>query len=247
LRLDAHVGILEFEAGTHNHLNLALMAAMADAIAEFEQNATCRAIVIAAGGPCFSAGADFGTSSAGASRDPSDFYAQALRLFNGRKPIVAAVHGAAIGAGLGLALAADFRVGCAEARFSANFNRLGIHPGFGLSVTLPRVVGAQQAALLFYTGRRIGGQEAHRIGMIDAMVPPADVRPRAIALATEIAESAPEAVESTRFTLRSALAEVVAQANRREIEIQREQFASADFREGVAAMAARRLPEFTRC
>ena len=67
--------------------------------------------------------------------------------------------------GLGLALVADFRVVAPEARFSANFNRLGFHPGFGLSVTLPRLVGPQKAALLFYTGRRIGGEEAVRIGL----------------------------------------------------------------------------------
>jgi len=55
-------------------------------------------------------------------------------------------------------------VTCPEARFSANFNRLGFHPGFGLSLTLPRLVGAQKAAMLFYTGRRIGGEEAVAIG-----------------------------------------------------------------------------------
>ena len=97
-------------------------------------------------------------------------YKEATRLFRARKPVVAAVHGAAVGGGLGLALVADFRVTCAEARFSANFNRLGFHPGFGLTTTLPRLVGPQQAALLFYTGRRIAGDEAVRIGLADLLV-----------------------------------------------------------------------------
>ena len=99
-------------------------------------------------------------------------------------------QGAAIGGGLGLALVADFRVTCQEARFSANFNRLGFHPGFGLTATLPRLVGAQQAALLFYTGRRIPGDEAVRIGLADLLVPQAEVRSAAEALAFEIAQSA---------------------------------------------------------
>ena len=180
------------------------------------------------------------------SRDPSAFYEQAMKLYRSRKPIVAAVEGAAIGAGLGPALLADLRITCREARFSANFNRLGFHPGFGMSVTLPRPVGEQQAALLFYTGRRIDGAEAVRIGLADAPGRPGEVLSRATALAHEIAASAPLAVESTRETLRLGLAERVVAANRRELEIQRVQFATADFREGVAAMAERRAPLFQR-
>jgi enoyl-CoA hydratase/carnithine racemase len=128
----------------------------------------------------------------------------------------------------------------------ANFNRLGFHPGFGLSLTLPRLVGAQQAALLFYTGRRIGGEEALRIGLVDQLVRADEVRTSALALAAEIALSAPLAVESTRATLRRGLAEAVAAANRRERELQCVQFASEDFKEGVQAMAERRAPRFLR-
>jgi len=107
-----------------------------------------RVVVLAAEGKAFSAGAEFKQGGGeDASRNTADFYGHALRLFRTAKPIVAAVQGAAVGAGLGLALVADFRVTCNEARFSANFNRLGFHPGFGLSLTLPRLVGEQQAAL----------------------------------------------------------------------------------------------------
>ena len=94
-------------------------------------------------------------------------------MFACRKPVVAAVQGPAIGGGLGVALVADFRVTCAEAKFSANFNRLGFHPGFGLSATLPRLVGVQKAAMLFYTGRRINGTEAAAMGLADLLVPQA--------------------------------------------------------------------------
>jgi enoyl-CoA hydratase/carnithine racemase len=158
--------------------------------------------------------------------------------------VVAAVHGPAIGGGLGLALVADFRVTCVEARFSANFNRLGFHPGFGLSVTLPRLVGVQQASLLFYSGRRIDGQEAHRIGLADVLVAQDRVRTCALELAQEIAGSAPLAVQSTRATLRAGLVEQIRLAVARESMEQQGQFLTDDFREGVAAMAARRPPQF---
>src|ERR1051326_7546616 len=132
----------------------------------------------------------------------SHLYKEAIRLFRTKKPIVGAVHGAAVGGGLGLALVPDFRVTCTEARFSANFNRLGFHPGFGLTATLPRLVGAQQAALLFYTGRRIPGDEAVRIGLADLLVPQAEVRSAAQALALEIGQSSPLDVLAPRQTAR---------------------------------------------
>ena len=139
---------------------------------------------------------------------------------------------------------ADFRVACVEARFSANFNRLGFHPGFGLSLTLPRLIGEQQASLMFYTGRRIDGAAAQAMGLIDLLVDQPQVLAAALALAQEIATSAPLAVESTRATLREGLANAVLQANQRECAIQRSEFTTDDFREGVTAMAARRAPVF---
>jgi enoyl-CoA hydratase/carnithine racemase len=160
--------------------------------------------------------------------------------------IVLAVQGPAVGGGLGLALVADFRVTCAEARFSANFARLGFHPGFALSCTLPRLVGPQQAALLLYTGRRVNGEEAVRIGLADELVAQDQVRARAQALAEEIAASAPIAVESVRASLRAGLVDAVRAAVEREAGEQRLHFQTRDFREGVAATAQRREPVFGR-
>lgn len=241
-----HVAHVVLTRPPHNYVDEDVMRRLADALEALDADAACRAIVISSGASAFCAGADFGaprhtpTSEA----DPSSFYVQAMRLFRGRKPIVAAIEGAAVGAGLGLALVADFRVACAEARFSANFNRLGFHPGFGLSLTLPRLIGEQQASLMFYTGRRIDGVKAEALGLIDVLVDKAQVLPTALALAEEIATSAPLAVESTRATLRRGLADAIVQANRHECAIQRTEFATEDFREGVAAMAARRTPVF---
>jgi len=242
----AHVAVLELQRPPHNHLNAETLAELADALERLDADPECRAVVLAAEGRVFSAGAEFQQGKEDASRNTADFYNHAMRLFRTAKPIVAAVQGAAVGAGLGLAVAADFRVACSAARFSANFNRLGFHPGFGLSLTLPRLIGDQQAALLFYTGRRINGQEAHRIGLVDVLVQTHEVRRAALELAGEIAASAPMAVESTRATLRSPWVERITEVNRKELALQRVQFASEDFREGVAAMAQRRLPVFRR-
>ena len=245
--LKDRVGTVTINRPPNNFFDKALIAAIGDAFDAFDRDTGCRAIVLAAEGKAFCAGADFASRPAtGASDDGTGkhLYKEAVRLFRTKKPVVAAVHGAAIGGGLGLAVMADFRVTCAEARFSANFNRLGFHPGFGLTTTLPRLVGPQKAALLFYTGRRVSGEEAVAMGLADLLVPQAEVRSAANAFAIEIAQSAPLAVVSTRETLRRGLADAVEAATERELIEQEWQRRTEDFREGVKAMAERRLPDF---
>lgn len=245
---DGPVACVEINRPPHNFFTIGLIARLADAFEDLEADRRCHALVLAAQGRSFCAGADFSTREATPEqRSPralNPLYAEAIRLFACRKPVVAAVHGAAVGGGLGLALVADFRVTCNEARFSANFTRLGFHPGFGLSVTLPRLVGTQKAALLLYTGRRIGGDEAVAIGLADLLVPQQQVRGEALRLAHEIATSAPLAVQSTRDTLRQGLVEQIRLAVARESAEQTAQFRTADFTEGVTAMAERREPRF---
>ncbi|MBI5258060.1 MAG: enoyl-CoA hydratase/isomerase family protein [Burkholderiales bacterium] len=245
---DGAVATVEMRRPPHNFFDIPLIRQLADAFEALEADRRCHAIVLAAQGTSFCAGADFSKRDATppqrSPRGVNPIYDEALRLFACTKPVVAAVQGPAVGGGLGVALVADFRVSCAEARFSANFNRLGFHPGFGLSATLPRLVGVQQAALLFYTGRRIGGEEALRIGLVDQLVPQDQVRSAAQALAREIAISAPLAVQATRVTLRQGLVEQIRIAVARESTEQNAQFKTADFKEGVAAMAARREPQF---
>ena len=245
---DGHVAVVEMRRPPHNFFDVPLIAALADALESLEADPDCRAVVLCAQGSSFCAGADFSRREAAPERASpravNPVYHEALRMFATGKPIVAAIQGPAVGGGLGLALVADFRIACPEARFSANFNRLGFHPGFGLSVTLPRLVGEQKAALLFYTGRRIDGAEAAAIGLADELVPAERVRPRAIELATEIATSSPLAVQSTRATLRAGLVERIRAAVARESVEQNRQFRSEDFREGVKAMAERRPPVF---
>ncbi|HUM16241.1 MAG TPA: enoyl-CoA hydratase/isomerase family protein, partial [Candidatus Nitrosotalea sp.] len=206
------VGQIEIQRPPHNYFDNAMINQIADALEAFDADASCRAVVLCAQGKSFCAGADLpnrpatgsGGEGGGAAKH---LYKEATRIFRSKKPIVAAVQGAAIGGGLGLAMVADFRVTCSEARFSANFNRLGFHPGFALTYTLPRLIGQQKANLLFYTGRRVPGDEAVAMGMADVLAPLEEVRSAATALATEIAQSAPLAVIATRETMRRGFAD----------------------------------------
>jgi enoyl-CoA hydratase/carnithine racemase len=242
-----HVATVEMHRPPNNFFDTTLIAEIGAAYEALDRDPACRAIVLAAEGKAFCAGADLAGRGAVAAGDAPQrhLYKEAIRLFRTRKPVVAAVHGAAVGGGLGLALSADFRVTCAEARFSANFSRLGFHQGFGLSVTLPRLVGPQKAALLLYTGRRVPGDEAVTIGLADKLVAESDVRKEAIALAAEIAISAPLAIQSIRETLRRGLADQVEAATERELVEQDWQRKTEDFKEGVSAMSARRTPNFS--
>jgi enoyl-CoA hydratase/carnithine racemase len=257
---DDHVATLTMHRPPNNHIDVALVDSLAAALADLDRDPRCRAVVLAADGRHFCAGGDFrpddgarapassaGSASAGSpgsSADRRSVYDEAHRLFETTKPIVAAVQGAAIGAGLGLALVADFRVAAPEARFSANFARLGFHHGFVLSATLPRVVGQQKALELLYTGRRLGGEEAVAIGLADRLAPLPQLRETARELAVEIARSAPLAVASIRRTMRRELAEQVRAAIPRERAEQDRLRITEDWKEGVRAMADRRLPDF---
>jgi enoyl-CoA hydratase/carnithine racemase len=253
VEMHGFVALIEIRRPPNNFFDIALIQEIAETLEALDQDAGCRAVVLAAQGKAFCAGANFGDGSTlnregqrpgEASAPVQHLYMEAVRLFRTAKPIIAAVHGAAVGGGLGLAMVADFRVTCPEARFCGNFTRLGFHPGFGLTVTLPEVIGKTKAALMFYTSRRFTGEEAYKMGLADVLVPQAEVRQAALALAAEIAENAPLGVAATRATMRAGLADRVKAATEHELDVQRRLRATDDFKEGVKAMAERRVPNF---
>lgn len=242
---DDHIATIEFDRAPNNFIDVDLATSIADAIADLEGNAECRAIILRSVGRHFCAGAQL---SPAADDLPSDagnpLYDQVARMFRGSVPIVAIVQGAAIGAGLGLALAADFRVACPEARFGATFARLGFHQGFGITATLPRVVGEQHAMDMLYSGRRVKGDEAHAMGLCDRVVPVSGLDDAAREIALGIAGSAPLAVRAIRRTMRGSLANDVTAATALEHAAQQILRRTEDYKEGVAATAERREPEF---
>lgn len=247
VQVRGHVALLLFQNPPNNFATVGLLRLLADALERLDHEPDVRAIVLASEGKSFCAGADLVSPNGfGAKGDDPlrEFYDQAIRIFSGRKPIVAAIQGAAIGAGLGLAVAADFRVAAPEARFSANFTRLGFHPGFGLTCTLPRLVGHQRAAQMFLSAARYTAEEVAAWGLVDRMSSLDKLRESALGFAGEIAENAPLALLATRATLRGNLVEQVrlalAHEHRQQLLLQ----PTEDFAEGIRAMAERRPGNF---
>ncbi len=250
-----HVVVAELQAGPHNFASAALMNELGDALLGAELEGA-RAAVICSEGKSFCAGAQFEKNSddraggfsqfvAASTETPiGPFYESAVRLFTVKIPMVAAVHGPAVGAGFGLATACDLRVISTTAFMATNFVRLGIHPGFGISLTLPELIGPTRAADVLLTGRRIYGEEAMALGLVNRLVAAEEVRSTAIALATEIAAGAPLATQATRATMRNGLYERVRAQLAHERTTQDWLSATADAEEGIAAMLERRDPIF---
>lgn len=235
------VYVVSLHRPPNNFFDTALLAELADAYEKVATETSCRAIVLRSEGKHFCAGLDFARNK---EQDIAALYRHALRLFAAPLPVVAAVQGGAIGGGLGLALSADFRVATPTSRFSANFARLGFHHGFGLTVTLPRIVGEQRAADLLYTGRRLDGAEGHVLGLCDQLVDEAELLAAATAYASVLAGSGPLAVRSIRATLRQGLVDRLRLAMDHECAEQESLRGTHDFAEGIAASAARREPHF---
>jgi 2-(1,2-epoxy-1,2-dihydrophenyl)acetyl-CoA isomerase len=252
---DDYVATAEIRRPPNNFFDLDLIDSLVQAFGDLDDADGCRAIVLCAEGKNFCAGAQFGKDGGRGGGEvvatnpdgtPRHLYDAAFDLFSKKTPVVAAVQGAAVGGGLGVACFADFRIAAPEARFTANFARLGFHHGFGLTVSLPGLVGQQKALELLYTGARINGEEAVAIGLADRLAPLEELRDAAHAFAAEIATSAPLAVESIRQTMRGHLPAAIKAATDHEKEEQDRLRRTEDWKEGVNAMNERRTPNFQR-
>lgn len=245
---------VSFSRPPHNYIGVDLISGIGDAYEEVGALTEARVIVLTAAGKNFCAGADFSgqISEAEAAGKPSahspDFgitaYGQAARIMAAPLPVVAAINGAAVGGGFGLACTPDFRVGNALTRMSTAFAQIGTHHGFGLSATLPYIVGPQRANELMLTGRRLHGEEAYRLGLLDRFVEGPDLEGAAVEFAREIASSAPLSIRAIRATLRRELVERFRAAIEHESREQARLFGTRDFIEGARAMIERRPPRF---
>lgn len=245
------VGVLRLERGENrNAMTPELLDAFAAASAAARADAGARCIVVTGSGSCFSAGADLKASlQRGGDAAPHErsyaMYEPFLSLLDIEVPVVAALNGHAVGGGFGLALVCDVRIGNRDAKYGANFTRLGIAPGMAISYLLPRLVGVSRASELLYTGRLIKGDEAERIGLLSEAVAADQVLPRAMALAETIAESAPLAVKLTKEALRRGLGWDVRAAARAEAHAQAASLDTEDAAEGIRAAREKRPPRFS--
>jgi enoyl-CoA hydratase/carnithine racemase len=245
--LSDQIAVLEIRRGPANYFDRDLLEAIADAGAELQARRDARVLLLCSESKHFCAGANFGSDQLrGEERAAAAvaLYDQAVRIFQLELPIVAAVQGSAVGGGMGLACAADFRVASPRSRFHANFSALGFHHGFGLSATLPRIVGAQRAFDLLMSSRRIDGAEAHAIGLVDRLAGDGDERVAAAQFAQELAALAPLAVRSIKQTQQAGLAAEVRTALDRELAEQQRLWQTKDSEIGIAANLARTRPQF---
>ena len=250
ISIENKVAVVEIQRPPNNFFDTQLISNLADCFAQWDDSDEVRSIVLCSQGKHFCAGNDFSSQARNeerADRKPggaNPLYAAATRLFDTKTTVIGAIQGAAVGGGFGLAVMPDFRVVCPEARFTANFVKLGFHPGFALTHTLPRLIGHQQASLMFLTGRRLGGEEAYKIGLADVLTDKDSLREEAIKLATEIAENAPLAVKSVRATMRTGLAAAVKSQTDHENAEQALLQKTEDHKEGVRSVAERRVGNF---
>jgi enoyl-CoA hydratase/carnithine racemase len=233
-----------------NSMTPELLDAFAAASAQ-ARAADLRCLVVTGTGTCFSSGADFKSTVQrdGGHRAPNErsyaMYEPFLSLLDIAVPVIGALNGHTVGGGFGLALVCDLRIGARDARYGANFVKLGLSPGMAISYLLPRLIGVARANELLLTGRLIDGAEAERLGILNRAVAADDVLGEATALARTIADNAPLAVRATKRAIQRGLELQIRDAARLEAFAQAETLATGDAREGIAALLAKRPPKFT--
>ena len=230
----------------------AMTEAWREAIAGLRGDPDLRCVVVTGAGHAFSSGGDL-TWIAGRGeidivplRDHMlGFYRTWLSIRSLEVPTVAAVNGAAVGAGLCLALACDLRYAADDAKLIAPFTRLGMHPGMAATYLLPDVAGLPLAREMLFTGRAVTGAEAAPSGLVNRAMPREEVLEEALSVAARIAENAPAATRLTKAALAGGGPRSVEEALRWESLAQPVTMASADLAEGLAAQREKRAPRFT--
>ena len=259
LARDGDVATLTFnDPDRRNAMTQAMGEAFAGRVADLSRDQRLRAVVITGAGTAFSAGGDLemiesrarqGASAPGLARrairdEMRAFYKLFLAVRELPCPSIAALNGAAIGAGLCVALGCDIRIASTQARLGLNFTGLGLHPGMGATWTLPRLVGPALAAEILYSSRTFTGEEAARIGLVNRAVGPQAVLDTAHQLAAEFAAAAPLAVQGVKRALARSLEVSLEDQLSFEAEEQARCFESHDVHEGLAAIREKRAPSF---
>jgi 2-(1,2-epoxy-1,2-dihydrophenyl)acetyl-CoA isomerase len=235
-----------------NALNKDLVLALNDALARVEADQEINVVVLAGAGRAFCAGGDLNAIGKGhQEKDLTELQPilrsgmqAVLKIRTMRQPVIAAVHGAAAGAGMNIALAADLRVASEDAMFGQNFAKVGLFPDYGGAFFLPQLVGPAKAAELFYTGDMIDAAEALRLGIVNRVVPLAQLESEVRALALKIAQGPAIAIRAVKQTLFGRDKEELMALLNLEVEQQMKCFSSEDCGEGIRAFFEKRAPNF---
>jgi enoyl-CoA hydratase/carnithine racemase len=235
--------------GSLNALSTAVCREVAAALARVDQDPRARALILTGEGRAFCAGADL-KEREGASQDAIWAHNRAIfqipiELERLKVPTIAAINGLALGGGCEIALGCDLRWAAATAELGCPEVTRGIMPAAGGTQRLPRLIGLSRAMALVLTGRRIGAQEAYRIGLVDAVVPPEQLASSVLDVARAICANAPLAVRSAKQAMRYGLAHTLEDGLELEGQLQRMLYATEDCREGIAAFRERRDARWT--
>lgn len=248
---DGTVGVITLNRpDNRNSMTPELLDAFATASATAKADASIRVLVVTGTGNCFSSGADFKSTlqrDTGASPAEKSYamYVPFLSLLDIEVPVIAALNGHTVGGGFGLSLVCDIRIGALDAKYGANFVKLGLAPGMSISYLLPRLIGVARANELLFAGRLVDGAEAEALGILNRAVPADQVMPTAMELAKTIAGNAPLAVRATKAAIRAGLALTVREAACEEAKAQAMTIGTDDAKEGIAALLEKRMPNFT--
>jgi len=237
-----------------NALNERMVAELGNALKRAERDTAIRCVVLTGNGRGFSSGQDLAAflTLRGEGDGPSirehlkqGYNRIIIRMRGLEKPIIAAMNGAAAGVGLSIGLAADIRIAADNASFTTGFSRIGLAPDGGMSFMLPLIVGLGRAAELTFTAERIDAAEAHRLGIVNRVVPAAELGAATGALAAQLAAMPTRALGLTKRAFNRAILPDLETLLDYEAHIQEIAGRSADHREGVDAFLSKRPANFT--
>lgn len=255
-RQDAVFEIIVNRPEIRNAVNREAIGELAAAVAEAAEDRAARAVLLRGAGTHFCAGGDITMFAELLRLSPEErgkafheivgeLHPMLMRLRNMPKPVVAAVHGAAAGFGLSLVLAADLALAAEDTVFTSGYIHLGTSPDGGMTMTLPRIVGLKRAAELMLLGDRFDARRALELGLINRVVPPAELEAEAMALATRLAQGPTHAYGRTKALLETSVGQLLDAQLRRETESFAACAATEEFAEAVRAFVEKRPANFS--
>jgi 2-(1,2-epoxy-1,2-dihydrophenyl)acetyl-CoA isomerase len=235
-----------------NAINKDLAIALNESLGRLTTDKSIYVVVITGAGRAFCSGGDLGLIGEGRKNNDTTELEPLLRagmhavlkIRSMAQPVIAAVNGAAAGAGMNIALAADIRIASESATFGQNFIKVGLFPDYGGTYFLPQLVGPARAAEMFYTGDMIDAKEAQRLGIVSRVVPGAQLEAETRALAKKIADAPSVSIRAMKNALFGSHKLELEKALDDEVEQQLKCFRSQDCREGISAFLEKRAPKF---